>query len=188
MNRRTAIRYLAAASAGTFLLTSCRDVPVVEQYGRDTGLRLDGDHRAYLHTILDHVLPLPAEIRAEIAEQEGRDRVDFLLTLLNDLHLPEEVEQYAAGFDAYKALMDRSGVRLRAESAPEALALITTTLESEVPAQQPPEQLARRDNLFYFIEKTVDLARRHLTGSGYYLQEYLDYQLIPPPYNGAVDV
>ena len=160
----------------------------MEQLKTAGRLQLDGDHRTYLTTILNQVLPLPAEVEATIAEQEDRSRTDFVLTMLNDLHSAEEVETYAAGFDAYKTFTEAKALNIEPENAEATVALLTETLASETPADLVPEQLLERERLFFFIEKTVDLARRHLAGSGYYLQEYLDYQLIPPPYNGAVDV
>ena len=188
MNRRTAIRYLAAASAATFLLPACREVPVMEQWSLDKGLQLNGRHQDHLSAILQNVLPLPEEVRAEIEEQEGRTLVAFLQTMLNDLHPAEEVEQYAQGFEAYKNLMTEKELQLSAENGEAAVAIIEETLESEVPETATPEQLEAREALFSFIEKTVGLARAHLAGSGYYLQTYKEYQLIPPPYNGAVEI
>ena len=188
MQRRTAIRYLAAAAAGTLLLPACREVPVIEQWNLTEGLQLNSRHQAYLEAILQTMLPLPAGVGDEIEEQEGRTRVQFAQTMLNDLHHAEEVERYARGFEAYKQLLVGEELDLKTVAADAAEALIESTLESEVPAAATPEQLELREALFYFIEKSVGLARAHLAGSGYYLQTYQEYQLIPPPYNGAVKV
>ena len=197
MNRRTAIRYLAAASAGAVLFPACREVPVLEQYSLADGLRLNATHQDYLETILQSLLPLPESVRTEIEEQEGRSRVSFVQTMLNDLHPAEEVARYTEGFAAFERFLTANELALRAEDAAATVALVEATLE-EAPAPavadpaMTPEQAATqaeaREYMLYFIQKSVELARRHLAGSGYYLQNYLDYQLIPPPFQGAVDV
>ncbi len=170
MNRREAIRNILLASAGTVFLTNCSEANVVELLV-DGRLQLDRRHRQYLAAISETMLPV-AGVSEKIPEPVG-----FVLTMLNDCHPPEEVRQFAAGFQQYKELMEESRLKIRSSDPEEMLPVVKEILETT----PPPEELA------FFINTTAQLSVRNLMTSEYYMTEYQDYRLVPGEWDGCAE-
>jgi len=153
------------------LITGCKESNVVEFLG-DNKLYLNGRHKKYLNKISETFLPVSG-----ISEKIGMP-ADFILTMLNDLMKPEEIEQFAIGFDQYKLLMETSQLKIRSSDPREILAVVESTLEAS-----PPEE-----ELVFFINTTKDLSIWHFVSSEYYMTEYLNYKLIPGPFQGCPSI
>ena len=168
MNRRAAIRNILVASAGTIFITNCAESDVVE-FLVDGRLQLNERHREYLAKISETILPVSG-----ISDKIGAP-VDFILTMLNDCHPPEEVVKFAQGFDQYKLLMKESRLRLRSADPADAIPVIKSALDAMEP----------KDELVFFINTTRDLSVRNLLSSEYYMTEYMEYRLVPEQYQAC---
>jgi hypothetical protein len=170
MKRREAIRNILLASASTIFITSCADKNVVE-FLQDGNLKLNDRHEDYLFQISNTFLPL-----GDLKEKVGNP-VDFILTMINDCHSPEDVQLFATGFEQYKMLMDESRLKISSAKEEEVMPVVQKVLETTKPPQEA---------LIFFINKTKNLAVQHLRSSEYYMTSYLDYSLIPKePFNGC---
>lgn len=170
MKRRTAIRNILLASAGTLFLPACTEANVIDFLGEGR-LTLNNRHKDYLQKISETFLPL-----ADLAKKVGSP-VDYMLVMLNDCHSPEEVTSFAQGFDQYKLLMEQSQTKIKDADPTKALAAVATTLEAETP----------QEDLVFFINTTKKLSIRHLMSSEYYMTEYREYQLVPGRFDGCID-
>ena len=104
---------------------------------------------------------------------------DFILTILNDNFAPENIRIFAAGFEQYKGLMEKSKLMLNSSNLEKAIPIVENILKKE----------ALNDDLVFFINTTKDLSIRNLMTSEYYMTEYLDYMLVPgPSFDGCIDI
>lgn len=170
MTRRESLRNILIASSGTIFLTSCQEANVVD-FLRDGKLIPNKRHEAYLAHIAETFLPLNEH------PEELESPVDFIMSMINDCHSPEEINSYAVGFDQYKLLMKESRVKIKSKDISKALPVIKTILEANEPQKE----------LIFFIDKTKSLAVRHLMSSQYYMTEYLQYKLVPGKFEACID-
>ena len=171
LNRREAVQNILIASAGTVLITGCTESNVIE-FLTNGQLSLNGRHKRYLDKISETFLPV-----SEISEIIGRPS-DFVLTMLNDLLKPEEVEQFAIGFDQYKLLMETSQLKIKSSEPKEILAVVESVIEATPPQEE----------LVFFINTTKDMSVWHFVSSEYYMIEYLNYKLIPGTFQGCTTI
>ena len=172
MNRRIAIRNILIASAGTIMLPSCSKLKV-PGFLKDGKLSLDTNHKDYLQNISESFLPIRG-----ISDKIGQAQ-DFILTILNDNFAPENIQMFAAGFEQYKDLMDKSKLMLNSSNLEKAIPIVENILKDE----------ALNEDLVFFINTTKDLSVRNLMTSEYYMTEYLDYTLVPgPSFDGCIDI
>lgn len=170
MKRREAIRNILLASASTIFITSCADKNVIE-FLSEGNLGLNDRHKDYLFQISNTFLPL-----GDLEDKVGNP-VDFIMTMINDCHTPEEVQQFATGFEQYKKLMEDSRLKIGSASEEAVMPVVQKVLEA---SEQPQEAL------IFFINKTKNLSIQNLMSSEYYMTEYLDYSLVPKePFNGC---
>ncbi len=190
MKRREAIRNILLASASTLFITGCSEVNVVDLV-QDKGLQLDSNHKDYLSKISESFLPI-ADLKNEIGNP-----ADFIMTMINDCHSPEEIASFAEGFEQYKLLMKESRLKIQSASEDEIIPVVESVIEKiaergkSIPsidndldtAEEPPS------SLIFFINKTKDLSIQNLMSSEYFMTEHLDYSLIPKnPFNGCAPI
>ncbi len=171
MNRRTAIRNIVIASAGTLLIPSCSEIKTTSLLSEGK-LLLDAEHKAYLAKISESFLPIQG-----VSDKIGKPE-DFILTMLNDCFTPKDIKQFAKGFEQYKSLMKESKLKMESSDLEKAIPIVESILKSE----------PLKEELNFFINTTKNLSIHHLTSSEYYMTEYLDYKLVPGRYEGCVDI
>lgn len=173
MDRRSAIRNLTIAAAGTLLWTGCQEqyVNALSLY-HNGRMNLDAQHKSYLNQISDAFLPL-----RDLAE--GMDRpADFITRMINDTQPQERVLQFARGFEAYKEFMKGAQLNISTSDPKVALALV-----KELVAENPP-----LDDLLGFVHTVRGYSIWNLKSSEYYMTEYQEYAMVPPPFNGNASV
>ena len=173
MKRREAIRNILLASASTIFITGCSEANVPELIG-DKGLHLDNSHSNYLLKISESFLPV-----SDLKDKIGNP-VDFIMTMINDCHSPEQIMAFAQGFQDYKLLMQESKLKIKSAKEDQVIPVVQKVLEA---TEQPQEAL------IFFINKTRNLSIQHLKSSEYYMTRHLDFSLIPKDtYEGCADV
>jgi len=173
INRREAIRNILIASTSTIFITGFSSITAnVTDFLSSGKLTLDKRHKKYLAQISETFLPISG-----ISEKIGPS-VDFILKMLNDGFEPDEIEQFAQGFDQYKSLMKESRLKIKSTEAANVLPIIESTLKAS----------ELQEDLVYFINTTKNLSIRHLTSSQFYMEDYLEYKLIPGEYDGCKSV
>ncbi|MFT5167021.1 MAG: hypothetical protein ACI8P3_002258 [Saprospiraceae bacterium] len=173
MKRREAIRNILLASAGTIFITGCSEVNVIDQVQSDK-LQLNSNHRDYLSKISESFLPL-----ADLKDKVGNP-VDFIMTMINDCHSPEDVKTFAEGFEQYKMLMQESRVKIKSAKEDQIIPIVQSVLNAKEELQEA---------MVFFINKTRGLSIQHLKSSEYYMTEHLEFSMIPKdPFDGCADV
>jgi len=173
MKRRDAIKNILLASASTLFITGCSEANVVELI-KNNNILLDKSHKDYLFKISESFLPI-----ADLKEKVGNP-VDFIMTMINDCHSPEEVSSFATGFEQYKMLMDQSKLKIKSAKEDQVIPVVQKILEeTETP----------QEDLIFFIDKTKNLSIQHLMSSEYYMTEILDYSMVPKEsFNGCAEI
>lgn len=170
MKRRDAIRNILLASASTIFITGCSEANVVELIN-DNKILLDSRHKDYLSKISESFLPL-----TDLKDKVGNP-VDFIMTMINDCHSPEEVASFANGFQQYKMLMEESKVKIKSAKEDQVIPVVQKILEEKNELQK---------DMVFFIDKTKNLSIQHLLSSEYYMTEIRDFSMIPKqPFDGC---
>lgn len=174
MNRREALKNMAMASLATVVLSGCNFASdeKVEDFFVNGKLKLDETHKKNLSRISETFLPL-SDRRVELEDQGN-----FILKMVNDCRSPEERQQFAAGFEQYKEVMNKSNIDIESSNSQEVVRLVQATLEDE----------ESDEDLLFFVGTVKDLSLFNLKNSKYYMTEYLDYSLIPPTYNPCAEI
>ena len=128
-------------------------------------------NKKYLAKICETFLPL-----ADLSEKVSQP-VDFILRMINDCYSREDIENFTIGFDQYKLLMKESQIKIKTRDIEKALPVIKSALNASEP----------QDELVFFINSTKNLAIRYLMTSEYYMNDYLEYKLIPARFDGCID-
>lgn len=171
MNRREVIKNLAIAATGTLFLSSCSEKSVLELLS-DGRLNLDRRHKNYLKKISETFLPL-TDLYDKIEHP-----ADFIVKMINDCNPPENIAEFAIGFEKYKRLM----ATLRLEINDVHKEGIIAVAENVMRDEEPDEELA------FFIGTVKGLSIYNLTSSEYYMTEYQEYQLVPKKYIACLKV
>lgn len=170
MNRREVIQAILAASAGSVLFTGCAKANVVDLI-QDGKLILNQRHTDYLAAISESILPIQA------VSDKIETPADFILRMLNDCRSLEDVQNFALGFDQYKALVTQAKSNISDEEPSTAVERIKAQITSETP----------QDELLYFLHEVKSLSIQNLKTSSFYLTQKTDYQLIPQAYQACTD-
>lgn len=173
MKRRHAIRNIAIGAAATCLLPQCKTntKDIVPAY---SNLSLDRAQRRLIEQFTDAVLP-----KANTPIKTPETAADFVLTVLNDCYLPEDIHKYMAGLTELQSRVQQQ---------------YKTDFGSLPPAQQAEvfAWLAGTDGLpeplTFFYEKTRGLAIEHFTTSEYFLKNVSKWEFAPGYFRGCVAV
>jgi len=171
MDRRDVIKNIALASTATIFLTGCADRNVIE-FLSDDKLLLDQRHKDYLARISEAFLPI-----SDVSEKIGNP-VEFAMSMINDCASPDEVQNFANGFEQYKQLMKESRLKIKKADPDRVVEVVEQVLEVNEPSPQ----------LVHFINTVKGLSIYNLKSSEYYMTEYVEYGLIPDAYNACIDV
>lgn len=167
MQRRTAIKNMALASIAAMVMTRCSlGDQKVSDFLNQGKLALDKKHSDYLNQISETFLPL-SDKNLNI-EQPAK----FILTMVNDCKSDEEILDFTTGFEEYKNLMTQAQLQISSEDSAEVLNQVKSVLQEK----------GSDESLIYFIKTVRDLSIQNLTTSQTYMQNYLDYELIPSTY------
>tara|TARA_R110002020_G_scaffold296477_3_gene512076 strand:- start:615 stop:1160 length:546 start_codon:yes stop_codon:yes gene_type:complete len=173
MHRREAIKSIALASIAAMVMTRCDfgEEEVTEFLSEDK-LQLDDKHKKYLAQISETFLPVKGK----------SDRIDapadFIMTMVNDCSSPEDINKFAVGFNDYKNLMKQSSLEIDTDEPEEVITVVEGVLDKK----------ESKEELTYFIKTVRELSLKNLTSSAYFMEDYLDYQLIPSEYIACYDI
>ena len=173
MHRREAIKSIALASLAAMVMTRCDfGEEEVTEFLSDDKLQLDNKHKTYLAQISETFLPIKGK----------SDRIeapaDFIMTMVNDCTSPADINKFAVGFNDYKNLMKQSSLKIETDEPEEVLTVVEGVLDKK----------ESKEELTYFIKTVRELSLKNLTSSAFFMEDYLDYQLIPSEYIACYDI
>ena len=173
MDRRSAIKNLTIAAAGTMLWAGCKEqyVNALSLY-QNGKLNLDAQHMSYLNRISDAFLPL--KDLADTMDQPA----DFMMMMINDMQPPEQVLKFARGFEAYKGFMKSGQLNISTSNPKVVVELVKELVTSNAPM----------DDLLHFVNTVRGYSIWNLKSSEHYMTEYQEYAMVPPPFNGNAAV
>ncbi|MEH6408032.1 MAG: gluconate 2-dehydrogenase subunit 3 family protein [Leeuwenhoekiella sp.] len=173
MQRREAIKNIALASIAAMVMTKCDfsedDVTKLISKGK---LDLNDKHAKYLSQISETFLPIKGR-EGNLGQPE-----DFIMTMVNDCRSEEDRAKFARGFNDYKSLMTQTKLDIDTDKPDEVIAAVRAALEAKEP----------NEDLIYFIETVRDLSIKSVTSSQHFMQDYMDYQLIPTEYVACYNI
>ncbi|KKL56956.1 hypothetical protein LCGC14_2240240, partial [marine sediment metagenome] len=103
---------------------------------------------------------------------------DFIMTMVNDCKSPADIQKFAVGFNDYKNLMNQSSLEIDTDEPEEVLTVVEGVLDKK----------ESKEELTYFILTVRELSLKNLTSSAFFMEDYLDYQLIPSEYIACYDI
>lgn len=170
MKRRSALKSMVVISSAITFLPSC-DMEVLPVY---ENIPIDKKQRKLIEHLTEAMLP---KKNTEIITPEKT--IDYLLTVINDCHAPEEIEEYMGGLNEFQLLLkekyNSSFQKLNPESQQELFAFLMS-----------PEN--NSDNLNHFFSTTFNLTKHHFTTSEYFMKNNLEFEFAPGRYLGCVEV
>jgi hypothetical protein len=171
MKRRHAIKSIVAITAGAALLPACQADAPMPVY---QNIPLDKKQRLLIEQLTDALLP---KAKTQVTVPEST--TDFILTVYNDNHSPENIQRYMAGlseFQAYlKANYNADFSKINKEKQAEIFAYIS--------AENGPS-----DNIRYFYENTRGLAVEQFTSSEFFLKKVMEWEFAPGKFSGCAPV
>jgi hypothetical protein len=171
MKRRQAIRQIAIVSSGIALLPACRPESSEIIYTR---LSLDRAGQKLLEQFTTALLPA-----AKTPVSTPETAVQFILTVLNDCHSPEDIQKYKTGLKELENWLDQNYHTRFEKLTPEKQAEAFARLSGK---ENLPESLP------FFYKTTRSLTLEHFTSSEYFLSNVLKWQFAPGRFSGCVAV
>ncbi|HEA29674.1 MAG TPA: hypothetical protein ENH91_06725 [Leeuwenhoekiella sp.] len=173
MHRREAVKRIALASIAAMVMTRCDfGEEEVTEFLSEGKLQLNQKHKKYLAQISETFLPIKGK----------SDRIDpaadFIMTMVNDCKSPADIQKFAVGFNDYKNLMNQSSLEIDTDEPEEVLTVVEGVLDKK----------ESKEELTYFILTVRELSLKNLTSSAFFMEDYLDYQLIPSEYIACYDI
>lgn len=170
MNRRTAIRNVILLSAGAALLPSCGN----EDKTAADGSHLSASDQAMLAALCEAILPKTKEF---IGSSDLKSH-EFVLTMVNDCHSPEERQQFISGMKEFAATSKEKMNGSFSESTPEKKKAFLLLVEKK---QDIPESALK------FYETTRRYTLQSFTSSKEYMTDIKNYKMVPGPnFKGCV--
>ena len=170
MKRRQAIQQILTIAAGTALFPACK----MDSYPVYMNVPIEKKQRKLLDQFCNAILPISNE---NIIIPEAK--VDFLLTMLNDVYAPKDIQKFLSGLDEFKMYLEenhrKSFKRMEAEEKEKVLEFLAG-------AEGPEEPLP------YFYKTTRSLMIRQFTSTEYYMKNILEFEFAPGRYVGCVEV
>ncbi len=161
---------MAILSSAVTLLPSCNleTVPVYEN------IPIDKPQRKLIEQLTEAILP-----KKNTAVVTPEKTVDYVLTIINDCHAPEEIEQYISGLKELQLLLKEQFKSSFQQLTPEAQNALFALLQDAENSSA---------NLRHFYTTTHYLTKDHFVTSEYFMTNYLEYEFIPGRYLGCVDI
>lgn len=171
MDRRSVLVQLSIATTGILLWPGCKGEPhFISGYSQ---LELTLDQSDLLNQYSAVLLPVHDE---KLGNPESR--IQFLLTMLNDLHSSDEINSFMNGLRLFeintKKITGKSFLDLELKKQ--------LNLISAMDSKQD-ENL----DLSFFHRTLKNYSLQYFTGSKSYLTEHLGYKMIPGKYQGCAD-
>ncbi len=171
INRRIAIKQLAAISAVAVLAPSCSSAGPSKLFKR---LAATEDHDALLSAIADTLLPkssTPGAVELKVPE--------FMARMIDDCATKEDQLKWLGGANKFDAEMEKSAGKLFSKlNADERLKALTEW-----------ESIKHEDEeLNFFYQSTRSLAIRGYTSSEYFMTTVQNYNILPGAFKGCVPV
>lgn len=170
MTRRESIRNILIASSGTLFLAGCTEANAIE-FLKNEKLLLNNRHLNYISNISEALVP----VVSHLGETMGSP-TSFIMTMINDCHSSKDISKFATGFDQYKLLMKESKIKIKNADPDKVIEVVKTRLEAIEPQAE----------MIFFINKIKRLAVRHLKTSQLYMQDVMEYRLIPTTYESCL--
>lgn len=172
MKRREALHQLFILTAGTALLPGCVARDTIFDASRHL-LVIEGKAAEFVEQLAGIILPV-----GDLQFATPESLVQFISTMMNDCHSPEQIEQFGLGYKEYKSYLSKTFTNsIDGLSYDEEQQLFAAIEDREV----------MTENAKFFFGKLKQLAQIHFTTSSKYLQEYNAYEMIPGRFNGCVD-
>lgn len=182
MNRRTAIKQFAAITAGLALLPSCSDGLRIDP-ALSEGFSFSPEQGVWLSALSQAILPSPDQ-----GIETLEDFPTFVATRLEKLKSTDEQLSFVRGYnEATKQLKDRfkkSSVKI---SPVEVITYFTDLKSNGISATEEKEKL-QQQHLISFVDTMKGLSMKHLTTSKTYMQQRLEYNILPGQYQGCVSI
>ncbi len=173
MNRRQAIRQIIIVSSGLAVLPACDfqgSNGLVKTYEH---LALSKKQYTLIGELQKSILPLK-EVSVDLASQ----RLDYLLTRINDCYSMEDIQQYLSGLGDFEQYMTKQFDKPYAKLEP---AQKTETLELIAKDKQA-------SNMQTFINTNKALTVEHFTRSEQYQTDHFGFEFAPNRYSGCVAI
>lgn len=170
MKRRDAVKFIVLLPPTVGLLSSCNmeEIPVYEN------VMLEDKQYRLIAQLCDSILPTEG-----LELNRGEKTVDFVLTVLNDNHSPEDIEKYKLGLTEFQTLLkEKYGSAFRKMDSEKKLEVLTMLKTDE----------SNSEALQKFYSITEGLTKEHFISSEYFMKNYLDFEFAPGRYDGAVEL
>lgn len=175
MNRRTAFKHLAVASAAAWILPSCISDPKKVSIALNR-LQVSHDEETLLANIADVMIP-QTDTPGALAVKAHH----FTLVMVDDCMAKEEQEKYLTGMRSFESVLrSLTGKRFSNASSDERLQMLTVFEE---------QRDAVDEEALFFYNRTRGLIIQGYQSSQHFLTAVKPYQLVPGPnYNGCAPV
>jgi len=171
MKRRRAIKNIVIISSAAGILPSCQFGPKLPVY---ENIPLDRKQRKLLEQFTEALL---SKDGTEVTTPETT--TDFILTIFNDCHSPEDIQKYIAGLTELQAYVKQKyGKRFGSLGADRQGEVFAYLSGDEGPSE----------SMQFFAGTTRRLAIEHFTSSEFFLKNVLDWEFAPGRFVGCAAV
>ncbi|MFQ5448758.1 MAG: gluconate 2-dehydrogenase subunit 3 family protein [Saprospiraceae bacterium] len=171
MKRRRAIKNIIIFSSAAAILPSCQFGPTMPVY---ENIPLDKKQWKFIGQFAEALLPM---VDTNVTTPETT--TDFVLTIFNDCHSPEDIQKYLTGLTELQTYVQQQYNRGFESLDAGQHAEIFSYLSGE---EGPSESLK------YFFNSTRQLALEHFTSSEFFLKNIMDWEFAPGRFLGCVTV
>lgn len=170
MNRRSVLVQLSVASAGVMLWPACRQEPqFISGYPQ---LKLTQTQVDLLNQYGAVLLPIQEE-----KLENPESRTQFLLTMLNDVHSPENINSFINGLQHFEKNTKKITGKI----------FLDLDIKNQLTLIRDMDDKKDENSDLSFFHRTIkNYTLQYFTGSKYYLTEHLGYAMIPGKYQGCV--
>jgi hypothetical protein len=169
MKRRQAIKHLVILSSAAAILPGCHTEPTGPVY---ENVSLDDQQYKLLGQFINSLLP---QEKTNLNSPETT--VDFVLTVLNDCHSPEDIQKFKEGIGALQAYLSQNYEGKYGAFGDKQKAEIFTYLSGKEGTSEPVE---------FFYTTSRKLAIEHFTSSPFFMKNIMDWEFAPGYFKGCV--
>lgn len=175
MNRRTAFKRLAIASAAAWILPACVSDPKKVTIALNR-LQVSHDEESLLANIADVMIP-QTDTPGALAVRAHH----FTLVMVDDCMTKEEQEKYLKGMRGFESVLKSLSGKDFTEASSDERQQMLTAFEAQLEGVD--------EEVGFFYNRTRGLIIQGYQSSQHFLTEVKPYQLVPGPnYNGCAPV
>jgi hypothetical protein len=167
MDRRSALKYLGAATASALILPSCVGDPKKVSVALNN-LKITGDEEEMMGDLADVIIPATDTPGAKAVGAHH-----FVFVMVDDCHPEAEREKFLKGMRAFPDAVKSATDKKFSRSTPEERLEILNTLNKG--GEKFPEEVR------YFFDLSKQYIIRGYVTSQHFLTEIKQYQLVPGP-------